>query len=675
MRFRIPASSLLIGISFALVIAGCASHESAVIATIGGDKIRLDEFNAMFAKNNGGTEAALKASREDKEKFLELYLKFRLKVKDAYVRGYQNDPDVRAELEDYRRNLAMSYLIDKEISGPSLQRMYDRRLVELRASHILIHLPSNPIPPDTFKAYTTAMKIIDSLKTGRSFEELALNNSQDPSVSNNKGDLYYFTSGAMVPEFEEAAYSVQAGTVVPFPVRTQFGYHVIKVTERHPNPGTIRVSHIMRRLVPQSTREDSLKALNALQGALDSLKHGGKFPDLAKDFSDDKFSSERGGDLGFIARRRTVQEFDNAAFKLKAGEISGIVKTKYGFHLIQVNEIKPVPSFAEMEEELKKSYQQYRFQPEYDAYVNALKKEYKFAQSSEAAAAWNSSLDTAKTTSDANWDSSFSAMTRAKELFSFAGGKITVDSALHLVKANTELRGLPFSSSATSAKIFDKISNNLVMDHKARSMESHYQDFAKIMKEYEEGIMLFKAEQNEVWNKVSVNDSAMHMYFDANRAKYTWPDRVNIQEIFVATDSIAKVVTFLLKKQKLPFDSVAAQYNTRQSTNAKRGEWGMNPATTNALTQRGWNMKEGEVSEYFPYEKGFSIIKMLERDHARDKTFAEAGSELSGAFQEYESKRLENEWYESLKKMFPISTNTELLKNSLEQTPKKETPK
>jgi peptidyl-prolyl cis-trans isomerase SurA len=430
----------------------------------------------------------------------------------------------------------------------------------------------------------------------------------------------------------------------------------------------------MRRLVPQSTREDSLKALNTLQGALDSLKHGGKFSDLAKDLSDDKFSSEHGGDLGFIGRRRTVQEFDNAAFKLKAGEISNIVRTKYGFHLIQVNEIKPVPSFAEMEQELKKSYQQYRFQPEYDAYVKALKKEYMFVQSSEAVAAWNSSVDTAKTTSDANWDTSFTAMTRAKELFSFAGKKITVDSVLHLVKANTELHGLPFSSSVTSTKIFDKISTNLVMDYKARSMESSYQDFAKIMKEYEEGIMLFKAEQNEVWNKVSVNDSAMQVYFDANRAKYTWPDRVNIQEIFVPTDSIAKVVTFLLKKQKLPFDSVAAQYNTRQSTNAKRGEWGMIPATTNALTQRGWNMKEGEVSEYFPYEKGFSIIKMLERDRARDKTFAEAGSELSSAFQEYESKRLENEWYESLKKKFPITTNTELLKNPSEQTSKKETP-
>jgi peptidyl-prolyl cis-trans isomerase SurA len=203
-------------------------------------------------------------------------------------------------------------------------------------------------------------------------------------------------------------------------------------------------------------------------------------------------------------------------------------------------------------------------------------------------------------------------------------------------------------------------------------METQYPDFARIMKEYEEGIMLFKAEQNEVWNKVMINDSAMHVYFDANRSKYTWPDRVNIQEIYMPTDSVGKVVTFLLKKQKLPFDSVAAQYNTRQSTIDKRGDWGMIPVTTNDLTRRGWTMSQGEVSEYFPYENGYTIIRMLGKDAAREKMFQEAGSELSSAFQEFESKRLENEWYESLKKKYPITINKEALKDATEQAPKKD---
>jgi len=415
-----------------------------------------------------------------------------------------------------------------------------------------------------------------------------------------------------------------------------------------------------------------MRAVIDLQQALDSLKHGGKFADLAKSISDDKFSAERGGDLGFITRRRTVQEFDNAAFKLKVGEVSGIVKTQYGLHLIQVTEIKPVPPYASMEAELKTSYQQYRFQKDYDLYVNALKREYKFAQSSEGSAAWAKAVDTAKTTEDAKWDSSFTAATRAKELFSFAGEKTSIDAVIRLVKSNQELRGLPLSSPSTFTTIVDKISKNLVLEYKAQTMESQYPDFARIMKEYEEGIMLFKAEQNEVWNKVAINDSAMHIYFNANRSKYTWPDRVDVQEIYMPTDSVGKVVTFLLKKQKLPFDSVAAQYNTRQSTIEKRGDWGMIPVTTNELTQRGWAMKQGEVSEYFPYENGYTIIRVLGKDPAREKMFQEAGSELSSAFQEFESKRLENEWYESLKKKYPITTNVDALMNASEQSPKKD---
>ena len=345
------------------------------------------------------------------------------------------------------------------------------------------------------------------------------------------------------------------------------------------------------------------------------------------------------------------------------------MKTQYGFHVIKVTEVRPVAPFASMEQDLRTFYQQYRFQTDYDWYVNSLKKEYNFAQSSDGINAWKSSVDTTKSTNDANWDSSFSPTTRTKVIFTLAGGTVTIDSVIHLVKTNQELHGLPFSSPATSEKIFDKLSKNLVVETKAVSMESQYPDFAKIMKEYQEGIMLFKAEQNEVWNKVSVNDSSLHLYYDANRSKYTWPDRVNVQEILVPTDSVAKVVMFLLKKQKLPFDSVAAQFNTRPSTKEKNGEWGLQPATTNELTQRGWAMKEGEVSESFHYEGGASIIRVLEKDPARGKTFAEAGSELSSAFQEYESKRLENEWYESLKKKYPVALFKEAFKPPVAESP------
>jgi peptidyl-prolyl cis-trans isomerase SurA len=670
MCYRFQLYVLSAGFAFALLLGGCASQQSAVVATIGGDKITLDEFNTMFAKSNGGKDTAQKATADDREKFLDLYVKFKLKVKDAYAQGYQNAPDIQAELQEYRRNLAVTLLVEHEINEPSIRRMYENKLFEVRASHILLQLPPNAIPPDTLKTYLKAMQIIDSLKAGRSFEELALNNSQDPSVKSNKGNLNYFVTGRTVPEFEDAVFSAPSGTLLPYPVRTQFGYHIIKITDRRPNPGAIRVSHIIKRLTPKSTAQDSAKAMKDMETVLDSLKHGGKFADLAKIYSEDR-AKEHGGDIGFMERGITVKEFDDAAFKLKVGEVSPIVKSQFGLHLIQVTDTKPVPSFAKIEQDLRNTYQQHYFEKAYDSYVDGLKKEYNFVESAEGVSAWNSSLDTTKTTDSENWDSSFTAATRAKELFTFAGQKITIDSIIHMVKGEKDLQGLPLALHGSSVKILNKTSKNLLVEYKAQSIESEFPDFEKTIKEYEEGSVLFKAEQNEVWNKISMSDSALHVYFDANRSKFTWPDRVNLQEIFVPTDSVSKVVVFLLKKQKMPFDSVAAQFNSRLSTKQKNGVWGLMPTNSNALTQKAWNMNVGEMSDFFPYENGFSIVKVLEKSPAGDKTFTEAGSELSSAFQEDESKRLENEWYESLLKKYPVRVYKETIAISPEQTSKK----
>ncbi len=217
MCYRLQMYSLILGCVFGFLFVGCASQGSAVVATVAGDKITLAEFDTMYAKSNSAKDTSQKAVADDREKYLDLYVKFRLKVKDAYAHGYQNAPDVQAELQDYKKSLAVSMLMEQKINEPAIRRMYDRKLYEVRSSHILLRMSQNPAPAETLATYMKAMKIIDSLKAGRPFEVLALNNSQDPSVVSNKGDLYYSVAGRMVPEFEDAIFSVPSGTLIPYP--------------------------------------------------------------------------------------------------------------------------------------------------------------------------------------------------------------------------------------------------------------------------------------------------------------------------------------------------------------------------------------------------------------------------------------------------------------------------
>ena len=669
MQCRIHASLLFIG--FALALWGCGSQENAVVATVGNENITLGQFNAQFEKSNGGKEAAKKATVEERQKFLDLYTAFRLKVMDAYARGYDHAPDILAELQQYRRNLAVTFLINSALTEPALHRLYERQSTDVRVSHILLQMPPNVSPKDTLIAWEKAVKIIDSLKNGRSFEELALNNSMDPNVKRTKGDLYFFSGGTMVEEFENAAYSVPAGTVVPYPVRTRYGYHIIKVTQREPSPGSIRVAHIMLRLSAKSTSEDSAKAFAQMGEILDSLKRGAKFEEMAMKYTQDNYTKGRGGDLGFITRGKTIPQFDSVAFKLKPGETSDIVKTPFGLHLIHAIEFKPPQSYEESLPQLRSQYEKMDFEKEYEGYAAGLKAENHFAESNDAIAAWRTSLDSVKMRSDTLWDTLFTPQTRAMTVYSFGGTNFTVDSVIRWIKADPELEQLPVSNPGYVGELLKKASDKMVIARKAESMESSFPDFEKTIKEYEEGSMLFKAEQNAVWNKIIVNDSTLRPYFEAHRPDYKWPDRVNFREIFVPTDSAAQVVSFLLNKQHIPFDSVAAQFNKRLATKAKNGEWGLNDTSANELYARAWKLKEGEVSEFFPYENGYSIIKVLTKDPARLKTFAEAGPELSSAYQEAESKARESEWESALRSTYQVKENKDLLGSGSDAPPSK----
>ena len=321
-----------------ITLNSCMRQPSDIIlADIGPEKMTVGEYERQLVKNNGGWEAAKNLPLAEKEKFLNLLVKFRLKLLDAYKHNLNTDPDVVREMKEYRTTLAASFFLDKELVEPGLRRMYERQKEEIRASHILIGLPPNPTPLDTLGGWQKAVDIIKRAKAGEDFARLSHQFSEDYAARQKGGDLYYFSSGLMVPPFEDACYRLWPGQISPEPVRTQFGYHAIKVTDRKPSRGKIRASHIMIRFQSANPApEDTLRAFDQTKTLHDSLLAGMDFAELAKRHSQDIGSAAVGGDLGFFERRRAIQDFDEVAFSLPVGRISGIVRTPYGYHLIKV---------------------------------------------------------------------------------------------------------------------------------------------------------------------------------------------------------------------------------------------------------------------------------------------------------------------------------------------------
>ncbi len=776
----------LVGI-LALVTTGCSPKAGdQVVAKVGNNDVTLRDYENLYLKSSGNREQAAASTQEERERFLDLMTKFNLKLSDAYASGIDKRPEIKSEIGQYKGSLVASYLTEREVNTPGIKKLFDSRQVEVRASHILISLTPNASPTDSAAAYTKAYDLIAKLRAGASFESLAVANSNDPSVSQNKGDLYYFTAGRMVAEFEDAAFALKVGELTQKPVRTQYGLHIIKVFDRKSSSGEIKASHIMIRFQGENPApEDTLKAYDKIKAIQDSLKTGIDFAELAMRNSEDPGSGPRGGDLGWFARARWIQPFDEQAFKLKPGQVSGIVRTIYGYHLIKCYEARPPKTFEEAKKEMQQMYQQTRFQTDYNKLLDKLKAQTHYSMVDSVADKFAVAFDSTKSTRDSAWSSTLTPELGRQPLFKFGTRSVSCDSVVAIIKARQDMSSIPLNSGAIRQQLA-KIAEQLVFQVKGETIEQEYPEFAGIMKEYTDGILLYQVEQERVWGKVAVNDTVLQTYFDANREKFVWPDRVNLSSVSMYNDSIANHVHAQLKAGKTleaivaedsarmrSVNNFVAQFAkgkatiardaaktiaslgaelksdaslriqivahpdtaTKKTQNQKlatqridaikqllKKKYGVDESrivtyarpqvvTTEAeatakeiatkksetdklnnrvdidiLNRRSWlvggidnqvqpvatdertlktdSLAVGSYSAPFNYRGNFTIVRLNKKEPARQKTFAEAGTEVSSSFQEYESKRLEKEWLDGLRQRFPVVEHKEVLKNA-----------
>ncbi|MBI3193413.1 MAG: peptidylprolyl isomerase [Ignavibacteriae bacterium] len=659
---------IFIGLLGTLLIIGCGEKEDPVVLEIGAKKIGLGEYENFFAKNTGGWDAAKKSLLEDREKFLDLLTNYKLKLLDAYDRGFDKDPEIQAELKEYRSSLAASYLVEREVTERGVRNMYDRRKEEIRAQHILLSMKPTATPEETLALYNKAKEIIAQLQGGAPFDTLVMQYSEDQTAKQNFGDVYYFTAGQLASSFEASTYSMKKGQMTQTPVRSSSGYHIIKVLDRKQTPYQIKVRHIMARFTNANDSTDTTNALARVKGLQDSLKNGWKFADLAVKLSEDAGSAPEGGDLGWFERRRWVQPFDEAAFTLKAGQTSGVVKTPFGFHLIHCDSVKELPPFAEIKEEFKKRYQQYRFNEEYEQYIQGLKTKYNYTFNEETFQSFFSALDSNQSVDDSGWSEAVPKEVLAKSLFTLDNKQVIVDTIVSMFNRKMEFRSTMLRPAELRQKIGHLV-EGFVLDEKSTGLEAAHPEFASLMKEYEDGIILFKAEQQEVWNKVSVNDSALKDYYSKNKERFKFPNRVSYSEIEVESDTLALMLYDSLTKGA-DFGELAERHNNDPELKAKKGAHEMEPVTQDDFTKLADSMQVGEISE--PIELmmgGFIIMKVTKKEAERIKTYEEAGAELSNTFQEYESKRLEKIWLDRIKERYPVKQFKEQLGKAFSSAP------
>ena len=659
-------SSQLIWISLgvALLLSGCAGSGPATLGTIGKDPLTLEDFEASYAKNNGGWDKAAASTKEDRERFLDLLVKFRLKVMEATNRGLLADTAIQNEMEGYKIAVATSYMLEKEIVEPRIREMYNRTLEEVRASHILIRVDQNASPADTMAAYQKAMKVIGLIPRYR-FDSIAVAYSEDPSVSTNKGDMGYFSSGKMVPEFEDACYQLKTGEYTLVPARSQFGYHVIKLTGRQKSKGSVRISHILWRF--NDSANDSLGLKDTVQMVYDQLKKGLDFTAAVKQFSQDPGSKSKGGDIGFYERNKVPPEIGELFFSTPLDSVTAPLRMPYGYHIFKITGYSGVPTFEEAEKDLRQRYQQTLYNVDYERYIQSLKKRNRLYFDEVMVDRLAHSFDTTMTPSLPMWSDTLKNDFRQKVLFLCEERRYTVDDFIQHVNSSAEFKST-FLYPNNVRQIVNRMSEGKIVEENARLVPQRYPAFNKLLKEYQDGILLYRVEQDEVWKKIVVNDSLLKIFHRQNQNMFRWPERVNFAEIFVTSDSVAQLAYKEILAGK-DFNDVAERYTMRPGYKEKKGVWGLTPCSENEFSRYAAVLPIDSIPPPFQHPNGWSIIKTIERDSARAKSFEEATPELLSAYQENASKVREQEWMNELHERYPVVLRKELLSEAFKRKP------
>ena len=515
------------------------------LLVIGNQEVSSSEFLYLFTKNKTVQNKEEALSTEEFDQNLEMFINFKLKVAEAESRGLDKVEEFNREFEIFKQDLIKPFLIKNSLQEGELMKAYNRMKEVVKASHILLQFPANASKEDTIAVFRMAQKLKTEAENGADFNELALEHSDDPSARENKGSLGYFTALQMVHQFEDAAYSLQIGQISD-PILTDFGYHIIKLEDRKPNPGEVRVSHILVRSQGDPVSEErAMRKVGEIYMELQKAET--VWETVCQQYSEDFGTKNTGGRLPWISLGTVIPEFERVAFALsEEGEISPPVKTPYGYHIIRLEERRGIAEYEELEPMLKSRILR-------DSRSTLIQSQVMAIQKSRFGFSENESL-TAKVRQVFDQNSKQDAYRQleaqqmmGEALFTIETEPYTLKEFIQFMEGDNQL--VRIGNNNFFETWLDKYMEVSLNEAEEAYLEKNNDEYRMLLKEYRDGILLFSLMNEQVWQKALEDSAGQVAFYEKNLERYQWKDRVNALIVTMGKEeSVASVRRFLSDK-------------------------------------------------------------------------------------------------------------------------------
>ena len=636
------------------------NEKDPVLLTIADEEITKSEFLAVYQKNNVEGEVLDKKSLDE---YMVLFINFKLKVKEAMDLGLDTVPSFINELKGYRDQLAKPYFIDEEVNAELLQEAYERKKLDIRVSHILIKIDKYAKPEDVQVAYDKTMELRERIMDGEDFNDVAAEASEDPSARDmpargfqpprkgNRGDIGYFSVFDMVFPFEEAAYNLKIGEV-SMPVKTDFGYHLIKVKNILPALGKVQVAHLFLQMPKEANAQDSVKLEQKSDSLFQALQEGANWGELVSDFSDDKSSAMNEGTLPWFGSNRMVPEFiDGIATIADTGQISKPILTSYGWHIIKLIDTKPILSFEDEKSDLKQSLaKDTRSNESKESIIRRTKEDFNYKEYINAIGAITYVIDSS--IYKRKW-SPEKAAGMNDLVFELGGEKFDQQQFAEYISTHQSISNKE-TVEKFIGKTFKKYVDEEVITFLDARLESMYPEFESLVREYHDGILLFELTDDKVWSAAIKDTTGLKDFYGKHENDYMWGDRVDAS-LFISLSSEAVEKAHLLAREGKNVEQIEEAFADDSLVTLNVINKKFEVTDNDIIGGIKWKKGVSKILNDEDGQFGFAIINSLVAPEP--KKLNEARGLITADYQNY----LEEKWIEQLREKYTVTVNEEVL--------------
>ncbi|MDR0367822.1 MAG: peptidylprolyl isomerase [Bacteroidales bacterium] len=655
---KIIAKNLLAGFICMISFVSYAQTDDPVVMKLGKENIKLSDFINTYSKNND----LKKTTSQELRDYIDLYVNFRLKYAEAEALRLDTIKVLQEELSLYRKQAAEKYLTDKEVSDKLVNEAEERMQWDIRASHLLKQVYLDALPADTLKAYNEVMKLRSRILKGEPFSAVAAAESDDRSAQDQKsaggeiirkgngGDLGYFTVFDLIYSFETGAFKTPVGNI-SMPVRSEYGYHLIYVQDKKPALGKIKATQLFfpfnnnQNLTPSEKAQNAADVEKKAKEAYEELTKGMSLEDAAEKYLG---SNEKPGNLHLFGCNKYEGDFINGFYGLKTGEISKPVKTAVGWHIVRIDEANPVVLDEQTRSYVKnRILRDSRSDKSRDAFIERVKKENNFKEAPADKKTKKTPLEDFYAVVDTSITAGTWTRDKAENLnkimFTFAEKNYTQQDFANYLQDN-QFRG----AKDVDTKILVNLSYKQFVDYTVVAyedalLEQKYPEFASLMKEYKEGILLYELNEQKVWKRAEIDTIGLNAYYQTIKQDYLYPVRLET-EYFRSVDGTITAKAASMLKKGIPTEKLLAKLNKKN----------VNLLVDTVVFWQGQNKDFDATVDWSKIKEETVFVNTGENELARIKNVLPPSpkplSEVKGMIVSLYQDVLEKQWIEDLHK-------------------------